>query len=96
MTYEINDIIYTKDGRKSGNLTIVDKYPSDFSKIVIPEIKTNLEKKYPYIYTVVSDYGNILKITRGFPVDQYFATPGKADSSHKYYNYKEKYPEEFI
>jgi len=96
MIYQINDIIYTKDGRRSGNLTVVDRYPSGFSNERSLKYSKPLEEKFPYTYVVISDYGNLSKAKYGFASDQFFVVPGKARSTHKYYNYKEKHPEEFI
>jgi len=81
MKFKINDIIYTKDGRKSGNLTVIDETD-----------KT---------YLVISDYGNILPISKSkigteTYLKQFFATTGYAEESHKYHNYKEYHPEMFI
>lgn len=90
MTYKVNDILYTKDGRKAGNLTIVDvQYLAIF--------KSSPERKFT-MYTCLSDYGN--KVVTPFREPsfskQFFKTPGKATQGHKYYNYKEQHPEEFI
>ena len=88
--FEINDIIYTKDGRKSGNLTVVDINEVSFWKDH-PDIKFTE-------YTCMSDYGNVVKTLFGSPSfkKQFYSKPGKATSTHKYYNYKQSHPEEFI
>lgn len=82
---QVNDILYTKDGRKSGNLLVIS-------------VSTKLYKgKESYFYEFISDYGN--KIS-GFLSDkmskQFYVKPGKATPTHKYYNYKENHPEEYI
>jgi len=82
MTYQINDILYTKDGRKSGNLILIDKYMYN----------TTLQ-----VLVFMSDYGNKVKTTESaLRRNRFIKTPGKAIESHKYYNYKQNHPEEFI
>lgn len=90
--FKINDILYTKDGRKSGNLTIVDINPNYFLG------RPGLPKSGPFTYvTAMSDYGNKVNfISEINSFDYFFATRGKATKGHKYYNYKETHPEEFI
>lgn len=89
MKYQINDIIYTKDGRKSGNLCIVD--------IVYVTLFGDSEHLVPK-YICMSDYGNRVETFLAFPSTwkQFYKTPGKASHTHKYYNYKQTHPEEFI
>lgn len=83
MNLQINDILYTKDGRKSGNLTLVDIYTSHGV----------LE-----IYVFMSDYGNIIRTTLNALENSkyFFKIPGHATEDHKYFNYKQTHPEEFI
>jgi hypothetical protein len=78
--YKINDILFTKDGRKIGNVTIID----------IVEIHRDT------YYKCITDYGNILDIDIENPLSNFFKSPGKANESHKFYNYKEKHPELFV
>lgn len=79
--YEINDILYTKDGRLVGNLTIVDKVMT--------------ERGIEYI--AISDYGNKITVPSWLNLGELvYYKAGKADATHKYYNYKENYPEDFI
>lgn len=87
MNYQINDILYTKDGRKCGNLIIVDIVQTQVTK-----------DTYLPIYTCMSDYGNMIKtwLNEKSTKKQFYTTPGKATESHKYYNYKETHPEMFI
>lgn len=89
MTYQINDILYTKDGRKSGNLTIVDVTQVQFW-LDSDETTTR--------YTCMSDYGNRIETYLAKPAfhERFFTKPGKAKEGHKYYNYKQTHPEEFI
>ena len=89
MTYKINDILYTKDGRKAGNLTVVAVEPT--------KLFDNSLTTYN-VYICMSDYGNKVRSAFAEPAfsKQFFKTPGKATQSHKFYNYKEQYPEEFI
>lgn len=89
MNYQINDILYTKDGRKSGNLTIVDITQVQFwldTDATIPR------------YICMSDYGNRVETYLSQPAfnKQFYTKPGKATATHKYYNYKQTHPEEFI
>lgn len=95
MTYKINDIIYTKDGRRSGNLTVIAIHP-----YVCPEplafilAEENLD--IPTIqYEAISDYGNVVRFTR-INTKHFFTKPGHANEAHKYYNYYENYPEELL
>jgi hypothetical protein len=79
-----NDILYTKDGRKSGNLCVIeviDNYqlPSGIYPLII----------------AISDYGNIVKFLHS-PAElakQFYTNTGTTDSTHKYHNYKLNYPE---
>jgi len=74
---EVNDILFTKDGRKTGNLTVIDVLDT--------------------YYVCISDYGNKLTILKSESLTKHFYSKlGKADSTHKYYNYKENHPEEFV
>ena len=86
MKYQVNDIIYTKNGKVSGNLTIVDIRQLDLTHSTIT------------IYICMSDYGNMVERTfLGAGFSKYFyVRPGKAGPGHKYYNYKESNPELFI
>lgn len=82
---QVNDILYTKDGRKSGNLTVIS---------VTTKQRNGKDSLF---YEFISDYGTII---RGFLHPsfgkQFFKTIGKATPTHKYYNYKHNYPEKFI
>ncbi len=80
---EINDILYTKDGRKTGNLTVVD----------VIDHKTTNGLIY---YKCISDYGTTVHISNFQNLKQWYKETGTASKSHKYYNYKERFPEEFI
>ena len=85
MKLKINDILYTKDGRRSGNLCVID-------------VKTNLNTALMYseAYTCLSDYGNRVIISSSSELEGFFKSIGKAKDGHKYYNYKMRFPEEFI
>lgn len=91
MTYSINDILYTRDGRKSGNLTIIavdEAY----------DTKTHLYGSVLRL-TAISDYGNIIHLYPDISTTfhkQYFKTLGKANSTHKYYNYYLNHPEALL
>ena len=78
--YKINDILYTKDGRKSGNLVIIDL----------------VEQWNQIYYLCISDYGNTITINSTSKLTGFFKEPGIATESHKHHNYKELNPEEFI
>lgn len=79
-----NDILFTKDGRKSGNLTVIelklifDRYGDDIYQVV-----------------VISDYGNIVRFTYNLETlrKQFYLKTGTTDTTHKYHNYKLNYPE---
>ena len=79
-----NDILYTKDGRKSGNLCVIEVIDQVLpSTTIIP------------LVVAISDYGNIVKFLHS-PAElskQFYTNTGTADSTHKYYNYKLNYPE---
>lgn len=83
MKLQINDILYAKDGRKSGNLTLVDIYTSHGI----------LE-----VYVFMSDYGNVVRSTLNAleRSKHFFKTLGRAAEGHKYFNYKQNHPELFI
>lgn len=102
-TYEINDILYTKDGRKVGNLVILSKtlkQLSDFPEVIQDIISKHLPENATsfYTYEAISDYGNIITISDVSlkANNQFFKVPGKADITHKHYNYKQTHPEDFI
>ena len=75
-----NDILYTKDGRRSGNLTIIEILDPD---AFVPTV------------VAISDYGNIVKFMPSVRslTKQFYLDTGTADSTHKYHNYKLNYPE---
>lgn len=79
-----NDIVYTKDGRKSGNLCIIEVIDHVLpSGTIVP------------LVVAISDYGNIVKFHH-MPdklSKRFFTITGTADSTHKFYNYKLNYPE---
>lgn len=84
MIYPNNTIFYTKDGRKSGNLTVIHSYDA-------PLYEERTYRKY----ICMSDYGNLVKVSGihlGNP-KQFYKTTGIATSTHKYYNYIESHPE---
>lgn len=88
MNFEINDILYTKDGRKSGNLVVIDKYPTNPNPKIFNLVATR--------YQLISDYGNIIESYLLNYKKQFYAKTGKATESHKYYNYKLNHPELFL
>ena len=79
-----NDILYTKDGRKSGNLCVIEVINHVLlSGITVP------------LVVAISDYGNIVKFNY-IPErlsKQFYTNTGTADSTHKYHNYKLTHPE---
>ena len=79
-----NDILFTKDGRKSGNLTIIEVIPNYHSYTGIINL-----------VVAISDYGNIVKFIINMPrlAKQFYLDTGTADPTHKYHNYKLNYPE---
>ena len=88
---KVNDILYTKDGRKSGNCVVVD---IDLDYVFR---RDEFELGYPIIQ-VVSDYGNL--VTWHLNVKslskQFYKHTGVATATHKHYNYRENYPEDFL
>ena len=91
MTYSVNDIIYTRDGRKSGNLVVIavdEAY----------DTQTNLYGKVLRL-TAISDYGNIIhlfpELSKNFS-KQFFKTLGKATPTHKHYDYYLNHPEALL
>ncbi len=90
---EINDILYTKDGRKSGNLVIIDKYEGDLD---VPGATYEPSTIKITFYKAISDYGNIITITDASPMANFFKEVGYATDTHKYHNYKLKNPDQFI
>lgn len=90
MNLQINDILYTKDGRKSGNLTIID--------IVQVQFWIDVETPTYPKYICMTDYGNRIETYLASPAikKQFYTKPGKATEGHKYFNYKQSHPEEFI
>lgn len=78
--YKINDILYTKNGKLCGNLTIIDIQHTDTENV---------------IYTCISDYGNIINTTLNGPSfsKQFYLKTGKTTPTHKYHDYKLNYPE---
>lgn len=79
-----NDILFTKDGRKSGNLTVIelklifDRYGDDIHQVV-----------------AISDYGNIVRFTYNLETlrKQFYLKTGATTPTHKYHDYKLNYPE---
>jgi len=80
--FQVNDILYTKDGRATGNLTVVKVYEDNgVTKIVC-----------------YSDYGNQVihdahQIINGI---YFFEVIGHATLNHKYRDYVNENPEIFV
>ena len=74
-----NDILFTKDGRRSGNLTIIEILTSNATTPIA---------------VAISDYGNIVKFIPSVRslAKQFYLNTGTAGSTHKYHNYKLNYP----
>ena len=81
--YEVNDILHTKDGRKTGNLTIIKIFKNE----------EGIEMLW-----CISDYGNQVKHlnTKNYLENYFYKIAGKASSSHKYFDYINKNPELFV
>ena len=79
-----NDILFTKDGRKSGNLTIIEIIPNYHSYTGIINL-----------VVAISDYGNIIRFTYNLETlrKQFYLKTGKTTPTHKYHDYKLNYPE---
>ena len=79
-----NDILFTKDGRKSGNLTVIELTYS-------PPITTP-------IVVAISDYGNIIRFTYNLETlrKQFYLKTGKTTPTHKYHDYILDHPEYLI
>jgi len=90
---KVNDILYTKDGRKSGNCVVVN---INLDSTTQP-FALNLRIPIPTVQ-VVSDYGNL--VTWHLNVKslskQFYKHTGVATATHKHYNYRENYPEDFL
>ena len=97
---EVGHILYTRDGRKSGNLTVV--WVGESESLLQKDQDGNVIDIWDTTEVwVVSDYGNLIKtkmyiLSNAIDSKQYFATYGKTTSTHKYHNYRETHPEEFI
>lgn len=87
---QVNDILYTKDGRKCGNMVCVK----------VEEVTVDTIFEEPLTRTrvwLVSDYGNLVSVLfHDGLLKQFYYTYGKADATHKHYNYVDSHPEEFI
>lgn len=92
---QVNSILYTKDGRKSGNLTCIH-IKKLLSNLPIPEE----ERILVYEYWFMSDYGDLIKVFNFrfemYRAKQFYSKLGIANESHKYYNYIESHPELLI
>lgn len=90
---EPNDILLTKDGRYCGNLLVIEaEYDYYYTG---PDGMT----VGPYIRLVaVSDYGNVVncKLSRKNLLSAFYKETRAATDTHKHYNYRQKYPEEFL
>ena len=87
-----NAILFTKDGRKCGNMLVVDVEYDHYFQVRGTELG-------PYILlTAVSDYGNLAtwRLTADQLKRQFYVESKLAYPSHKHYDYKLKYPEEFL
>ena len=85
--FNVGDILYTKDGRKSGNLACVHIQDLD-----------GLQKVY-----FMSDYGNLVTfietwvdLVRNQTFKHFYTKRGNMSPTHKYYDYYNKHPEMFI
>jgi hypothetical protein len=86
----VNDILYTKDGRKSGNLTVID------AKRVNVKVINDTEINFYKVYECISDYGNFVSISSASELNGFYKELGKAAEGHKYFNYKKLNPELFV
>ena len=79
-----NDILFTKDGRKSGNLTIIEVIPNYHSYTAIINL-----------VVAISDYGNIIRFAYNLETlrKQFYLKTGRTTPTHKYHDYKLNYPE---
>lgn len=82
------DILYTKDGRKSGNLTVI-------------EVKRDHPLRGDFVIDLlvaISDYGNIVKAiySPDSLAKQFYVATGKTTPTHKYHDYLANHPEYFI
>ena len=91
MTFNVNDILYTRDGRKCGNLCIIAVDPT----FTFPNSPQDLLGPTLCI-TCISDYGNVINLyptlSKSFS-KQFYKTLGKADSTHKHHDYYLNHPE---
>ena len=90
---KVNDILYTKDGRICGNCVVVDVNLDHITQI----FNCTVNIPTPTIQ-VVSDYGNLItwRLDIKSLSKQFYKHTGTATSTHKYYNYRENYPEDFL
>ena len=94
MTFNVNDILYTRDGRKCGNLVVIAVDPAfEFThtphSILGPTLRI----------TCISDYGNVINLYPNLSKTfskQFYKTLGKADSTHKHHNYYLNHPEALL
>ena len=84
--FTINDILYTKDGRKSGNLTCVHITSDELPLVYFVSDYGNL------IHYKEAWLDNV----RTAAFKNYYATRGTCKTGHKYYNYYNTHPEMFI
>lgn len=85
--FNVGGILYTKDGRRTGNLACVHIQDLDF-----------LQKVY-----FMPDYSNLVTFTETWLDDlrkerfkHFYAKRGNTSPTHKYYDYYNKHPEMFI
>lgn len=85
--FTVGDILYTKDGRKSGNLACVHIQDiDDFQRVYF-----------------MSDYGNLVTFTESWSdaartraFRHFFAKRGTVSLTHKYFDYYNTHPEVFL
>lgn len=92
MTLKPNDILYTRDGRKSGNIIVIDVIDCEYHIGGDPDCSISYQ-----ILWGISDYGNQVRWRIGPNLwKQFYKTLGHATPTHKYYDYKLNHPEELI
>jgi len=69
MKLSINDILFTRDGRKIGNAIVVGV----------------IDSWWTYTVAIITDYGTRFTLTSGELKELFFSKTRKADSTHKHF-----------
>lgn len=96
---EVNDILYTRDGRKIGNCVVVYKrrLPEE-DHLLYPQGTIIDSTPVMYEYLLMSDYGTMISVRSNLTAyikvnNRFYKKRGKASKGHKYYNFAKTCPE---